>query len=53
MQVFFIDDEAMPGWRVVLKKEARGRQITSTKMEHGLGQEESRGDREALSEGGH
>lgn len=38
----------MPGWSVVLKKEARGRRITSSGVEHGLGQEESSGDRPIL-----
>ena len=48
LQVFFVDDKAMPGWVVVMKKEARGRRIISTEMDHILGQEESQGDREAL-----
>ena len=34
----------MPGWSVVMKKEARGRRITPSEMEHCLGQEESIGD---------
>lgn len=38
----------MPGWSVVLKKEARGRRITSTETEHCLGQEESSGDMDLL-----
>ena len=41
LQVFFVEDKAMPGWSVVLKKEARGRRIGSTEEEHGLGQEAS------------
>lgn len=45
VQVFFADDEAMPGWSVVLKKEARGQRISPTGLEHSLGQEESSGDR--------
>lgn len=43
-----MDDKALPGWSVVLKKEARGRRITSTEMEHCLGQEESSGDLDAF-----
>lgn len=50
MQVFFVNDKAMPGWCVVVKKEARGRRINSTEVEHILGQEESSGDREAFPE---
>ena len=50
VQVFFVDDKAMPGWRVVLKKEARGKRITSTEFDHSLGQEESAGDRVPSSE---
>ena len=34
----------MPGWSVVLKKEARGKRITPTETEHCLGVEESSGD---------
>lgn len=49
VQVFFVADKAMPGWSVVLKKEARGRRITSTGMEHCLGQEESNGDTDVFS----
>lgn len=49
-QVFFVDDKSMPGWCVVLKKEARGRRITSTEEEHGLGQEGHLDDFEALQE---
>lgn len=48
MQVFFVEDKTMPGWSVVLKKEARGKRIASTGFEHGLGQEESSGDRAIL-----
>ena len=44
MQVFFVEDKGNPGWSVVLKKEARGRRITSTGEEYCLGQEESSGD---------
>ena len=40
----------MPGWCVVMKKEARGRRINSTEVEHVLGQEESMGDRQAFPE---
>ena len=43
--MFFVDDKAMPGWCVVLKKDARGRRISPTGFEHYLGQEESSGDR--------
>ena len=39
----------MPGWYVVLKKEARGRRIGSTEEEHGLGQEASRDDLQVMS----
>ena len=49
LQVFFVEDKAMPGWSVVLKKEARGRRIGSTEEEHGLGQEASRDDLLVLS----
>ena len=42
----------MPGWCVVLKKEARGRRMTPTNMELNLGQEESSGDQHALTEMG-
>ena len=45
VQVFFAEDKAMPGWSVVLKKDARGRRISPTGLEHCLGQEESSGDR--------
>ena len=44
VQVFFVEDKAMPGWYVVLKKEARGRRIHSTEEEHGLGQERASDD---------
>lgn len=52
VQVFFVDDKSMPGWCVVLKKEARGRRMTHTDMDHNLGQEESSGDRQPLTEMG-
>lgn len=39
----------MPGWVVVLKKEARGRRIDSAEEDHGLGQEESRDDLQVLN----
>lgn len=48
--MFFVDDNAMPGWSVVLKKEARGMRITSTGMEHCLGAEESSGDMDIYPE---
>lgn len=47
-QVFFVPDKAMPGWSVVLLKEARGRRITSNGAEQSLGQEESSGDRDVF-----
>lgn len=50
VQVFFVNDKSMPGWCVVVKKEARGRRIHSTELEHILGQEESSGDRHAFPE---
>jgi hypothetical protein len=50
VQVFFVNDKSMPGWCVVVKKEARGRRIHSTEVEHILGQEESSGDRHAFPE---
>ena len=50
VQVFFVNDKSMPGWCVVVKKEARGRRIHSTEVEHILGQEESSGDRHAFQE---
>ena len=49
LQVFFVEDKAMTGWSVVVKKEARGRRIDSTEEEHGLGQEASRDDLQVLS----
>lgn len=39
----------MPGWCVVLKKEARGRRIHCMELEYGLGQEGSRDDLEVLT----
>lgn len=39
----------MPEWSVVLKKEARGRRITSTEEDHGLGQEGSTDDIRVLT----
>lgn len=48
MQVFFVPDKAMPGWSVVLLKEARGRRITSSGVEQSLGQEESSGDQDVF-----
>ena len=42
-------DKARPGWSVVLKKEARGRHISSRGVEHCLGQEESSGDRDVFT----
>lgn len=50
VQAFFVDDKSMPGWCVVLKKEARGKRITSTEVDYVLGQEESMGDRQAFPE---
>lgn len=52
MHVLFVDDKAMPGWSIVLKKEARGKRISSIGMEHCLGQEESNGDVDAFSKMG-
>ena len=49
LQVFFVEDKAMSGWSVVVKKEARGRRIDSTQEEHALGQEASRADLQVLS----
>jgi hypothetical protein len=49
VQVFFVADKAHHGWSVVLKKEARGRRVSSTGLEHCLGQEESRGDRDVFT----
>ena len=40
-----MDDKARPGWSVVMKKEARGRRITTTELDLALGQEETHGDR--------
>ena len=42
--MFFVEDKAMPGWSVVLKKESRSRRINSTEEDHGLGQEGSEDD---------
>lgn len=42
-------DKARPGWSVVVKKEARVRQISSMGVEHCLGQEESNGDRDIFT----
>lgn len=42
--MFFVEDKAMRGWSVVLKKETRSRRIGNTEEEHGLGQEECRDD---------
>lgn len=39
VQVFFVEDKSLARWCVVLKKEARGRQINSTETEYELGQE--------------
>jgi hypothetical protein len=39
----------MPGWSVVLKKEARGRRMNPTEEEHSLGQEGSRDDLQVLA----
>jgi hypothetical protein len=49
VQVFFVPDKAMPGWSVVLLKEARGRRITSDGVEQSLGQEESSADRDVFA----
>ena len=43
-QVFFVNDKTLPGWCVVVKKEARGRRITSMDDDCGLGQEASADD---------
>lgn len=40
----------MPGWSVVLAKEARGRRICLDAIDHGLGQEQHSGDLEAYSD---
>ena len=48
LQVFFVDDKTMPGWSVVVKKEARGRRIKSTEDDYGLGQEASADDLQVL-----
>lgn len=42
-------DKGNPGWSVVLKKEARGRRISSIGEEYCLGQEESSGDRDVFT----
>lgn len=39
----------MPGWSVVLLKEARGRRITADGVDQSLGQEESSGDHDAFT----
>ena len=39
----------MPGWYVVLKKDARGRRIHSNEEEHSLGQETAGDDIRVLS----
>lgn len=49
MQVFFVEDKAMPGWSVVLKKETRSRRMTCMEEELGLGQEGSRDDLQVLA----
>lgn len=48
VHVFFVEDKSLAGWCVVLKKEARGKHINSTKTEYELWQEESIGDRLAF-----
>ena len=48
-QVFFVEDKAMPGWSVVMKKESRSRRINSMEDEHGLGTEGSRDDLEVIT----
>jgi hypothetical protein len=45
-----VDNKSTPGWCVVLKKEARGRWITSTEEEYGLGQEVGANDFELQPE---
>lgn len=47
-QVFFVEDKSMSGWSVVMKKETRSRRISSTEMEHALGQEGSSDDVQVL-----
>ena len=47
--VFFVVDKDMPGWSVVLAKEARGRRVCLHGSDHALGQEPSNGDLEAYS----
>ena len=47
--MFFVRDKSWPGWSVVLKKDARGRRISSTEEDHVLGQEGSREDFQVLS----
>ena len=49
-QVFFVNDKCMPGWSVVLAKEARGRRVCSHGTDHGLGQEQNSGDLEAYAD---
>ena len=51
-QVFFVNDKCMPGWAVVLAKEARGRRVFSHALDHALGQEQSNGDLQAYSDMG-
>lgn len=57
LQVFFVEDKAMPGWSVVLKKKTRSRRINSTEDEHGLGQDGGRDDMQVFTnmdlQGGH
>ena len=48
--VFFVNDKGMPGWSVVLAKEARGRRDCPHVVDHALGQEQSNGDLEAYSD---
>ncbi len=49
VQVFFVPDKANPGWSVVVQKEARGRRISPSGVEHYLGQEESSADRDVFT----
>jgi hypothetical protein len=48
--VFFVQDKAMPGWSVVLKKETRSRRMNSTEDEHGLGQEGCSDDLQVIAD---
>jgi hypothetical protein len=49
LQVFFVEDKAMPGWSVVMKKETRSRRILSTQEDNALGQEASTDDMQVMT----